>query len=233
MTTATTEGRRLVLRVDGIDEPFLVDPLPAKRGRALTELFARASRSKITGEELPEMDLETIFIESLGPANYSRMTGLYVDEFDAEGDYVRTHTQFAAEVLPSHADMMGTARFIARERMAGEAELDGEPIRQEECESLALCAFYWQSVVGIEAVNAFIGAGEGLEGSLKALNLLSIRIGISPSTNSSSQVMESLIQEESSRGTNGTSNSSGSVRLPANKRSFMQNPMKRKPTPHR
>lgn len=234
MTTATTEGRRLVLRVEGIDEPFFVDPLPAKRGRALTELFVKAARSQLTGENIEEASQESVFIESINPKNYVRMGGVYVDEYDATGAYLHTHGLDVTYVLDELAGNTSTSKYTAREALPGiEDEIDGDPIRQEECESLALCAFYWQTVVGIEAVNAFIDAGEGTEGNLKALALLSIRIGISPSTNSSSPALGSWIQEDVSKATAAISNSSGSVQLPAKKRGFMQNPRKRKPTPHR
>lgn len=223
MTRAAQQGRQLALYVDGVPDPFLVDPIPAKRGRALTELFVQIA----TGQELALAVSEAIFVEALNPINYSRMTGTYVDEFDAAGNYLRTWSPVGSTV---HEGITGqsVARFITREAIPayGEVELDGEPIREEECQQIALCAFYWQSVVGIEAVNAFLEAGEGMVGSLKALNLLLIRIGRSPSQSSLQAATVSLTQQDDSEGTTDTATWSGSVPLPANRRGFLQNPAK-------
>lgn len=229
MTTATTEGRRLVLAVDGIDEPFLVDPVPARRGRYLTEQFVSAALQRLAPDET-----EAIFIESINPDNYSRMSGFIVDEFDNEGEYVRSWNPDGDYVRDNYApqfpERTHPVRYRAREAVAGELESDGEAIRQEECESLCLCAFYWQTVVGMEAVNAFIQGGEGQAGSLKAMSLLQIRLGFSNTPNSSSAVMASLIQQEaSSVGTSDTRNSSALERLPEAKRSRRRTLKGRKP----
>lgn len=224
MTTAIAEGRRLRLEVDGIEEPFLVDPLPARRGRALTDEFIRAAigARTIAGSE-------AIFIESIGPLNYIRISGNYVDEFDTDGVYLRTWTPDGETV---REDLVGTegpiarpdgaldtdgakfAKFAEREALPGEATIQGEAIRQEEGEQLALSAFYWQTVVGMEAVAAFLGENGGTAGSLKALALLQTRLGLSPTVTSRSRGMESLIAEGASSQTSDTPTSSGSVHLP-------------------
>ena len=49
-----------------------------------------------------------------------------------------------------------------------------------EGESVLLPAFYWQTVLGLSGVNAYIDAGEGLAGSAQALRLLVATLGISP-----------------------------------------------------
>jgi len=216
MTTATQQGRQLRLTVDGIDEPFLIDPLSAKRGKYLTERFIRASLGQMT-----QAEAEEIFIESLGASNYSRMSGYYVDEYHPGGRYAQTWTPEGAVIRDPGDDETITAKFIAREAVGDEPELEGEPIRQEESEALALAAFYWQTVVGMEAVDAFLNEGGGTNGSLKALTLLQIRLGLSRQPLSSSPVMENLIQEASSKATPAIQNSSASVRLPANKRGFL------------
>jgi hypothetical protein len=224
VTRAVQQGRQLALYVDGIDEPFLVDPIPAKRGRALTEAFVAIAM----GAPRDDAMSESLFIESLNARNYSRAVGGYVDEFDAAGAYVTTWSPDGAVRRVELADAVSPVRFLAREAIDeyGEADVDGEAIRQEEAESLSLCAFYWQSVVGIEAVNTFLESGEGTAASLKALNLLLIRIGRSPSRNSLQAVTESLTQQDDSEETTDTGSSSSSVPLPANKRSFLQNPAK-------
>ena len=231
MTTATEEGRQLVLTVPGI-EPFRIDPLPGRRGRALTELFVRMSRARLTGETFTAAEQETAFIESMGARNYARMTGLVVDQFDQHGEYVCSWTDAGEHQKPEHIDIeaepIGEARFVGREAFDGEPESDGEPMRQSEYESIALCAFYWQTVVGMEAVTAFIEAGEGTDASVKALTLLLSRTVASRPTNSSSVDMVLSMEQGGSTETTATASSSGSVRLPAARRGFMQNGRKPK-----
>lgn len=222
MTRAAQQGRNLALFVEDIDEPFIVRPLPAKRGRALTETFAGIALG-VDETQQPAAVSEAVFIEAINPDNYARMAGGYVDEFDSTGRYVTTWSTTGSTRHERLAELTAPARFIAREANPdlGEPEVDGEPIRQEEAESLSLCAFYWQSVVGMEAVEAFLEGGEGTAGSLKALRLLLIRIGRSPSTSSYEAGMASLTQQADSEETTDTANSSGSVPLPANKRGFL------------
>lgn len=222
MTTATTEGRDLVLTLEGLD-PFKVQPLGAKRGRRLTEMFVEAITARMNVQ-----GAEAIFIESIGPKNYVRIAGQYVDEFDASGVYVQTWNEdgptvregLAGTAAPAeYADGSGHVRFAAREALDGEPELDGEAIRQEEAESLTLCAFYWQTVVGMEAVRAFLEEGEGSRGSLKALALLQSRMGLSRPLTSQSSASESQMQQGATASTDTRSGGATSVRLPADRRS--------------
>lgn len=208
MTEATTEGRRLRLTVEGIEEPFLVDPLPAKRGHALTVQFVEAAAGRASVGLT-----EAVFIEAFGAANYSRMSGLYVDRFDpTTGEHVETYGP-TGPIEPAHpreplpAEVVGL-RFLAREA-DGEPELDGDPIRQEEGEALTLCAFYWQTVVGMEAVRAFLDEGEGTAGSVKALGLLLSRSGLSRSQTSRRSVSASPTEQAATPGT--STRSGGSI----------------------
>lgn len=170
---------------------------------------------------IPKTAIEAIFVEAIGVENYARMSGMTIDAYDKFGEYVETHTMVDGALMTTVLEGVDRrddgALFIAREPFDDEDDPDdGEPIRQEECESLALCAFYWQTVIGMEGVRAFIDGGEGTGGSLKALALLQTRIGLSPAKTSRSRAMESLIpSQESSEGTTATATSSGSVRLPA------------------
>lgn len=216
MTTATQDGRRLRLEVDGIDEPFYIDPLPARRGRALTALFLDSA----LGRAHP-LETQAIFIEAIGAANFVRLHGTVVDTYDDAGHYVDTVGAGGAryidktvwEGLPEGAPP--GLLFVARD----DGTITGEPIRQEEGESLCIAAFYWQTVAGMEAVNEFIGGGEGSVGSLKALNVLTFRMGLSPSRTSHNSGLESLIQTDATAIMN-TRNGGGTLeRLPANKRS--------------
>lgn len=235
MTTATTEGRRLVLRVEGVDDAFYVDPLPARRGRFLTDQFLLLSTTSGEDPAAAQALGEEIFVESLGPVNYSRLTGLVVDLVSRETGERLVTWNAAAEENPSPLEILrhGDVRFVLREPVDGEPVPWGEPIRQEESEALALCAFYWQTVVGMEAVQAFLDAGEGTEGSVKALALLLYRTGRLPSPNSSTGAMAIGTQQGSSSGTSATSNSSGSVRLPAKQPADRKRSRKRSGSPSR
>lgn len=203
--TAEQRARLLVLTVQGVDREFVVDPLPARRGRHLTEQFIRASLGRLSLESS-----EAVFVEALGPRNYSAVSALYVDEFDAAGEYVTTHTPTGSEPVGLLA---GTRcepvdlRFGTRDPLPSEPDLEALPIRQEEVEALALAAFYWQTVVGMEGVTAFVDAGAGQAGSLKALALLQIRLGLSRPSGSSPTGTATATRQGGSEGTTGTGSS--------------------------
>lgn len=67
-------------------------------------------------------------------------------------------------------------------------------LRLGEAESVLLPAFFWQTVVGIAGVNAYIEGGEGVAGGIKALWALVARLGISPSKTSHSSALDDLIR---------------------------------------
>lgn len=54
MITAATEGRNLHLTVEGLDEPFIVKPLPGNAGYQLTDTFLRTNIGQATPEEMSE-----------------------------------------------------------------------------------------------------------------------------------------------------------------------------------
>ena len=54
MITAATQGRNLHLTVEGIDEPFIIKPLPGNAGYQLTETFLRTNVGAATPEEMSE-----------------------------------------------------------------------------------------------------------------------------------------------------------------------------------
>lgn len=214
MTKATIAGRRLQLDVEGL-EPFYVDPVPANRGRYLTDLFILGALG-----QLPTPQVEAIFIEAFGPANYVRGSGFLVDQYDTEGRWLDTYGPdgrlpgaHGEDLDPEATDVFGL-RYVARLPRAGE-EFDAEPIRQEELEALALIAFYWQTVAGLEAVKAFIEEGEGAKGSLKAMSLLQWRLGLSPSKTSRSSALESQMQQADTQPTTTPSGGAMPVELPA------------------
>ncbi|MDY7542599.1 MULTISPECIES: hypothetical protein [unclassified Cryobacterium] len=85
-----------------------------------------------------------------------------------------------------------------------------------EGESVLTPAFYWQTVLGLEGVNAYLAGGEGLAGAKKALELLILSLGILPTQTAPSTALETLIQKQEP--TLRTARSTTTVdRLPANK----------------
>lgn len=53
----------------------------------------------------------------------------------------------------------------------------GDELSQEESESVLMPAFFWQTVLGMDGVKAYISGGEGLSGVLKATGALTARLG--------------------------------------------------------
>lgn len=211
--TAEQRGRELVLAVQGVDREFVVVPLPARRGKHLTEQFIRASLGRLSIESS-----EAVFVEALGPGVYSALAALYVDEFDESGAYVTTHGPDAAaprEALAGRHCEPADLRFGTRDPLGDEPALEALPIRQEEVEALALAAFYWQTVVGMDGVSAFIAEGAGQAGSLKTLALLQIRLGLSRPNGSSPTGTGSQTQRGGSEATNDTASSYASAQPPA------------------
>lgn len=174
MITATLAGRNLSIRVDGIEEPFIIAPLPGRRGQELTNTFLNIS----AGAAKPE-GMEAVLVESVGQATYDRVQ-----------DELSLH----------------------------------------EGESVLLPAFYWQTVLGIDGVNAYISGGEGLAGAKKALQLLIWTLGISPTLTAPSGALETLIQSPGLTPPTGVSTTT-LAKLPAAKRSRNQTPKKPKPKP--
>jgi hypothetical protein len=54
----------------------------------------------------------------------------------------------------------------------------GNELSQEESEGIIMPAFFWQTVLGMDGVKAYIEGGEGLAGTLKATGALSQRLGL-------------------------------------------------------
>ncbi len=162
--TATMNGRRLRLQLQGSDQVFLVDPLPAKQGRALTRAFIEIARSVNR-----RCAIDALFAEALGGRNYALITGDHVQEFDEIGRYVRTWMPGACMVEPTGdvSDVVPgqRVRIIA-------TPWDGLTLRVEEVDRLGLAALYWQSTAGRSALDAFIrlgGTGEAAAAVLPAL----------------------------------------------------------------
>lgn len=54
----------------------------------------------------------------------------------------------------------------------------GMELSQAEQELIIMPAFFWQTILGMDGVNAYIEGGEGLSGTLKASGALSTRLGL-------------------------------------------------------
>lgn len=54
----------------------------------------------------------------------------------------------------------------------------GDELSQGEAEAILMPAFFWQTILGMDGVKAYIEGGEGLAGTLKATGALSRRLGI-------------------------------------------------------
>ncbi|WP_350351877.1 hypothetical protein ABS642_00750 [Microbacterium sp. A8/3-1] len=63
----------------------------------------------------------------------------------------------------------------------------GMELSQEESELIIMPAFFWQTILGMDGVKAYIQGGEGLAGTLKASSALTARLGrLAPRTSPNS-----------------------------------------------
>lgn len=178
-TTATLHGRDLVLAVEGIDDPFIIKPLPGVKGKELTHLFLAIA----TRQETP-VPMETVLKWAVNGAERND-----ADEWEWIDDGPNSR------------------------RIEDELAL-------HEAEDVFMPAFYWQTVLGIDGVNAFLRAGGGMTGSVKALGFLASTLGISPFTTSPSSELETRIRKLVNIPSTGTPNGSATLdRLPDAKRS--------------
>lgn len=173
IVTAELSGRNLAIRIAGIDEPFIIEPLSGRRGQELTNTFINITAGVSAGA-----GMEGLLAEAVGADVYER---------------VQTELSLS------------------------------------EAEGVLLPAFYWQTVLGVDGVNAFISGGEGMAGAKKALQLLVLTLGISPTTTAPSTALATLIQSPGLTPPTGVSTTT-LAKLPAAKRSRDQGPKKSKRT---
>ena len=123
----------------------------------------------------------------------------------------------AGKLSPEGTDQMmrDAVGDAAYERVQDELSLS-------EGESILLPALYWQTVLGLDGVNAYISGGEGIAGAKKALELLIWTLGISPTQTAPSGALESLIQKPGLTPPTGVSTTTAE-KLPVSKRSRNQN----------
>lgn len=80
----------------------------------------------------------------------------------------------------------------------------GTELSQAESEAIIMPAFFWQSILGMDGVRAYIEGGEGIAGTLKASGALSSRLGLwarmtSPSTASGNPTSTASTRTTSTR----------------------------------
>lgn len=54
----------------------------------------------------------------------------------------------------------------------------GMELSQDEAELIIMPAFFWQTILGMDGVKAYVQGGEGLAGTLKASGALTARLGL-------------------------------------------------------
>lgn len=223
MITATPDGRRLRIHViqdvadtaadSGVDD-ILVAPLSAKRGVQLSRLYVAQALGTVTdlGVDAPGPEAtESTFIEAVGPENYGRIAGAIVVPTDPDSDLYKQGI-----------------RYRAYENYDGVEAPDGDPLRHEEIQQILQAAFFWQSVVGIEGVNAYLENTDLRQG--KALGLLLQGLGIQLSRTSRSGESEPQTQQAGTPDTSTpTGTSSSVVLLPV---ASPTDPSPRTPTDH-
>lgn len=138
MITAKKDGRNLVLTMEGVDEPFVIRPLPGHAGVAITDTYIDSTVGKASAAAL------------------AAALQIAVDGGALEN----------GQWVPKPAtDQTNWTRI-------------GMELSQEESEQIIMPAFFWQTVLGMDGVRAYIEGGEGLPGTLKATGALSARLGL-------------------------------------------------------
>lgn len=135
--TAEKVGRSLHLKFEGVEEPFIVKPLPGRAGLQITDTYLA-----ISGGENRAQDL-------------TQALQIAVDGAVRDGD----------RWVPVPDDQQTNFNRI------------GEELSQDEAEAILMPAFFWQTILGMDGVKAYLEGGEGLSGTLRATSALSRRLG--------------------------------------------------------
>lgn len=137
--TASKEGRNLVLRMEGVDEPFIIRPLPGRAGIQVTDTYLKIHGGADRAQELTEA------LQMAADGAVKDDTGRWV---------------------PLPEDQQINFNRI------------GEELSQAEAEQIIMPALFWQTVLGMDGVTAYLEEGGGLPGTLKAAGALSRRLGL-------------------------------------------------------
>lgn len=133
-------GRDLHLAFDGIEQPFIIHPLPGRAGVQITDTYLAVSAGGNRAQEMTEA-LQI----AVDGGRQNALTGRW-------------------EPLPE-SEQVNFGRI-------------GLELSQDEAEAVLMPAFFWQTVLGLDGVKAYIEGGEGLTGTLKATGALSRRLGV-------------------------------------------------------
>lgn len=133
-------GRDLHLTFDGIEQPFIIHPLPGRAGVQITDTYLAVSAGNNRTKEMTEA-----FQIAVDGARQNAFTGRW-------------------EPLPDE-EQTNFNRI-------------GLELSQGEAEAILMPAFFWQTVLSMDGVKAYIEGGEGLTGTLKATGALSRRLGL-------------------------------------------------------
>lgn len=159
MITAQQDGRNLRLTVEGIDEPFIIRPIPGNAGHQITEVYIRT------------------LARAAEPSDMALALAIALDGAQ------RTESGGWAPVPPE--ERVNSLRL-------------GDEVSAAEGEDISMAAFFWQTILNVAGVNAYLSAGGGVGGLEKATWALVHRLGLSPETTSPSSALESLIQLQGS-----------------------------------
>lgn len=162
--TASQQGRDLHLRIEGIEAPFIIHPLPGRAGLQITDTYLNGAVGETSNEEITDA------------------LAIAMDGAVKDGDLW---------VPVPEEDRINSNRV-------------GDELSLTETEHIAQCAFFWQTVLGVTGVNAYIEDGGGIAGGSKALWALVMRLGLSPTKTSPSSALETLIQLQGSTPTTST-----------------------------
>lgn len=132
-------GRDLQLAFDGVDDPFIIHPLPGNAGQQITRTYLKAAEGK-GGENFPDA-----LRMALDGARKNAITG----------DWER----LPDEECPNWQRI-------------------GNELSQSEGELIVMPAFFWQTILGMDGVAAYVEGGEGIAGTLKAQKALLTRLGL-------------------------------------------------------
>lgn len=138
--SAEKVGRNLHLKMEGVEQPFVIKPLPGGAGIQITDVYLRTSSGKSRAEEWSEA-----LVMAVDGAVFNEDTGIW-------------------EPVPDE-DRTNFHRF--------DMELS-----QAESEGIIMPAYFWQTVLGMDGVRAYLEGGEGLAGTLKAAGALTSRMGL-------------------------------------------------------
>lgn len=139
MTTRIEKhGRNLHIWPEGIEEPFVIKPLPGRAGIQITDAYLNSIKDGGGPDLLSALQI------AVDGGRQNAITGLW-------------------EPLP--------------EEQQTNYNRIGLELSQDESERVIYPAFFWQTLLGMSGVKLYLEAGEGLEGTLKAVGALSQRLG--------------------------------------------------------